>query len=128
MTKKVYLAGRFSKFDNWKEQVKQVKGFEFFDPETDSNQSSPETFYPDDLNAVKSSDILFAYPGQAPCEGTWIEIGYFIANKTRKPGDLCDDLIIVWPNGRADLSIEFVKKTGAVLGTLDEAIKYLKGL
>jgi hypothetical protein len=123
--KKVYLAGRFSRFDNWKEKVKLVEGFDFYDPETDSNQSSSKTFYPDDLAAVKSADILIANPGLVPCEGTWIEIGYFIAHNTKTPGELCKNLIIVWQGGRPDLSVEFVKKAGVTVGTVEEAIDYL---
>ncbi len=126
--KRVYLAGLFSEYDNWKDEFKKVEGFDFFNPEIHSDQSSPDTFFPDDLAAVKASDILIAYPGTAPCEGTWIEVGYFIANKTEKPGDLCRNLIIIWQNDRIDWSIEFVKKAGVVVETVDEAIKYLEGL
>jgi nucleoside 2-deoxyribosyltransferase len=109
--KKLYLAGQFSEYDNWKEEVKAIDGFDFFDPEFDSDQSTPDNFYPDDLTAVKNSDILIASPGTSPCEGTWIEVGYFIATHTKTPGDFCESLIIIWPKERIDWSIEFVKKS-----------------
>jgi len=124
--KKVYLAGQFSEYDRWKDTIKKVDGFDFFDPEIHSNQINPDTFYPDDLAAVKDSDILIASPGTTPCEGTWIEVGYFIANKIKAPGDFCKDLIIIWPDDRIDWSIEFVQKAGVIVKTNKEAIKELK--
>jgi hypothetical protein len=126
MNKKVYLAGQFSKFDKWKSVIARTPGFDFFDPETDSDQSTPETFYPDDLKAVQSADILIASPGKSPCEGTWIEVGYFIASHTNSPGDFCENLIIIWPEDRIDWSLEFVKKTGRVVTTVSDAIEALK--
>jgi len=126
--KKVYLAGLFSEYADWKSEIKKVEGFEFFDPEIHSNQSSPNTFFPDDLAAVKSSDILIAYPGLAPCEGTWIEVGYFLANSTKRPSDFCRELIIIWQKDRLDWSMEFVKKAGVIVGSIDEAVNYLKEL
>jgi nucleoside 2-deoxyribosyltransferase len=125
---KVYLAGRFSEYDSWKDEVKKVQGFDFFDPEVHSNQSSPDTFFPDDLAAVKSSDVLIAHPGPAPCVGTWIEVGYFLANKNKKPGDFCKELIMIWQKDRIDWSLDFVKKAGVVVSSVDEAIEYLEGL
>lgn len=124
--KKVYLAGLFSEYANWKDEIKKIEGFDFFDPEIHSNQSSPDTFFPDDLAAVKSSDILIAYPGLAPCEGTWIEVGYFLANNTKDME--CKELIIIWQKNRLNWSMEFVKKAGVIVGSIDEAIDYLKGL
>lgn len=126
--KKVYLAGRFSKYDNWKEKIKKVDDFEFFDPEINSNQSSPDTFFPDDLKAVRSSDILIANPGLEPCEGTWIEVGYFLAHKTKISGDFCKELIIIWEKERINQSLDFVKKTGVIVSSVDEAVKHLKKL
>jgi nucleoside 2-deoxyribosyltransferase len=126
--KKVYLAGLFSEYSDWKSEIKKVKGFDFFDPEIDSNQSSPDTFFPDDLAAVKSSDILIAYPGLAPCEGTWIEVGYFLANNTKKSGDFCKELIIIWGKDRLDWSMKFVEKAGVMVGSIGGAVDYLKEL
>ena len=48
---KVYLAGQPSEYDKWKESFREIKGFEFYDPEIDSDQSSSETFFPQDLKA-----------------------------------------------------------------------------
>jgi len=126
--KRVYLAGLFSEYDVWKDEVKKAEGFDFFDPEVHSNQSSPDTFFPDDFAAVKLSDILIAYPGSTPCEGTWIEVGYFISNKTERPGDLCKNLIIIWQKDRINWSLEFVNKAGIIVSSVDEAIEYLKKL
>ena len=125
---KVYLAGQSNEHDqNWKELFKLVEGCEFHDWEVDSDQSSPDTYFPDDLHGVKSADIMIANPGTAPSEATWIEIGYFYANNTKTPGELCDNLIIIWQDIRVpEWSIDFVKKTGHVVSTFDEAINLLR--
>ncbi len=124
--KQVYLAGQFKEYDKWKNEISKVKDFDFFDPELHSNQSSSETFYPDDLSAVKQADILIASTGTTPCEGTWIEVGYFIATHTKSPGDFCENLIIIWPKERIDWSIEFVRKTGRIVENIEEAIAILE--
>jgi len=123
---KVYLAGQPSEYDTWKNSFKDIKGFEFYDPEIDSDQSSSETFFPQDLKAVSEADILIANPGLAPSEGTWIEIGYFLALNTKTPGEKCKRLIIIWNKERVNWSIEFVKKAGVIVSTVQEAIDTLK--
>ena len=127
---KVYLAGQPNEYsDNWKEDLKLVEGFDFYDWEFDSDQTSADTFFPDDLHAVKNADFMIANPGTAPSEGTWIEIGYFYANNTEKPGEFCDRLIIVWEEDRLPVwSIAFVKKAGFVVGSVSEAQEKLKEL
>lgn len=127
---KVYLAGQANEYENnWKEDFKKLDGFEFYDWEFHSDQSSPDNFYPEDLKAVKNADILVANPGIAPSEATWIEIGYFLANNTKKPGDTCNKLIIIWKEERLPKwSIEFVKKAGKVVSSVEEAIKELQKL
>jgi hypothetical protein len=128
MKKKVYLAGQSNEHDNnWKEKVKELSDFIFHDWEFDSDQTSPETYFPDDLSGVKSSDHMIANPGIAPSEGTWVEIGYFYSFHTKSPGDFCNNLIIVWNDERnPKWSIEFVKKVGHVVASVDEAIEKLK--
>jgi nucleoside 2-deoxyribosyltransferase len=128
--KKVYLAGQANEYEtNWKEKFKKLDGFDFYDWEFDSNQTSPNTFFPDDLNGVKKADFMVANPGLVTSEGTWIEIGYFYANNVKTPGDFCDKLIIIWSEDRnPKWSIEFVKKTGWVVSSVDEAINKLKYL
>ncbi len=130
MKLKVYLAGQTNEYENdWKEEFKKLKGFEFYDWEFQSDQTSPDTFFPDDLRAVKNADILVANPGIAPSEATWIEIGYFLALNTREPGDTCKRLIIIWKDEREPKwSIEFVKKAGMVVSTVKEAVIELKRL
>lgn len=127
---KVYLAGQSNEYENnWKEEFKKLGGFEFYDWEFDSDQTSPDTFFPDDLRAVKEADILVANPGIAPSEATWIEIGYFLANNTKTPGDTCPKLIIIWKDERLPRwSIEFVKKAGLVVSSVEKAISELKKL
>jgi len=127
---KVYLAGQPNEYENnWKEEFKKLKGFEFHDWEFDSDQTSPDTFFPDDIKAVKSSTILVANPGIAPSESTWIEIGYFLAHNTSKPGDTCRKLIIIWKDERMPKwSIEFVKKAGVVVKSVEKAIEELEKL
>lgn len=128
MTKKVYLAGQSNEYENnWKEKFKKLKGYSFHDWEFDSDQTSPDTYFPDDLKAIKSADIMVANPGVAPSEGTWIEIGYFHALNTKSPGDFCKRLIIIWKEDRKPTwSLDFVKKTGWVVGSVGEAIKKLR--
>lgn len=125
---KVYLAGQSSDYDTWKKSLKDIKGFEFYDPEIDSDQSSSDTFFPQDLKAVSEADILIANPGLAPSEGTWIEIGYFLALNTNTPGEKCKNLIIIWNKERVNWSIEFVKKAGIIVSTVQEAIDTLKDI
>lgn len=125
--KKVYLAGLSNEYGNsWKEDVKKVPGFEFHDWEFDSDQTSPDTFFPDDLKAVKEADILVANAGVTPCEGTWIEVGYFLALNTKCPGDSCKNMIIIWDKERIDWSLDFVQKAGIIVGTMEEALKELE--
>jgi nucleoside 2-deoxyribosyltransferase len=125
---KVYLAGQANEHDNnWKELFKKLDGFDFHDWEFDSDQTSPDTFFPDDLRAVSNADIMVANPGIAPSEATWIEIGYFYANNVKNPGDFCDRLIIIWNKNRLPRwSIEFVKKTGIIVESFEEALVKLK--
>lgn len=125
--KKVYLAGQPNEYENnWKEEFKKLPGFDFYDWEFDSDQTSPDTFFPDDLRAVFSSDILIANPGVASSEGTWIEIGAFYSRNIKNPGDFCDNLIIIWKESRnPKWSIEFVKKTGIVVSSIEEAVEEL---
>jgi len=119
---KVYLAGQPNEYeDDWKEKFQDIKECDFYDWESDSDQSSPDKFFPDDLNAIKTSDYLIANPGIAPSEATWIEIGNFYANNIEKPGDFCDRLIIIWNERRPRWSIEFVKKAGHIVNTVEEA-------
>jgi hypothetical protein len=126
MVKKVYLAGQANEYDPWRNQFKNLKGYDFYDPSTDSDQSSPETFFPQDLQAIRSANFLVANPTDKPSEGTWIEIGYFYALNTKKPGDFCKKLIIIWNKDRKPWSLEFVKKAGYVVSTISEAVKKLK--
>jgi hypothetical protein len=125
---KVYLAGQSNEpHNNWKEPVKKLEGFEFHDWEFDSDQTSPDTFFPDDMRGIASSDYMIANPWIAPSEATWIEIGYFYSFHTEKPGDFCNNLIMVWHDERMPKwSIEFVKKAGHVVRSVDEAIEKLK--
>ena len=127
---KIYLAGQPNEYENnWKERFKQLEQLDCYDWETDSDQSSPDNFFPQDLQAVKSADFLVANPGTAPSESTWIEIGYFYALNTKNPGDFCDKLIIIWKEEREPRwSIEFVRKSGFVVSTVEEAVEKLKQL
>lgn len=128
MKPQIYLAGPGNQYDTWRSEFKKIKDYKFYDPDTDSDQSSSETFFPQDLTAIKNSKILIANPGLAPSEGTWIEIGYFYALNVKKQGDFCNNLIIIWNNERLPWSIEFIKKAGHVVATVEEAIKLLQRL
>lgn len=123
--KKVYLAGQFSEYNGWKNSFENIDGFEFYNPEIDSNQYSSDAYFSKDLQAISDADILIANPGIAPSEGTWIEVGYFLARNNTVPGEKCDNLIIIWDKGRLDWSIEFVKKAGHVVRTVDDAVRKL---
>ncbi len=124
---KVYLAGQSNEHDNnWKEQFKNIESCDFHDWEIDSDQTSADTYFPDDLNGVKSADFLIANPGVAPSEATWIEIGYFYAHNVEAPGDQCPNLIIIWQDERnPKWSIDFVRKAGQVVSTFEEAVQLL---
>lgn len=124
---RVYLAGQPNEYENyWKEEFKKIDGLDIYDWEIHSNQTSPDTFFPDDLRGIKSSDYMIANPGIKTSEGTWIEIGYFYANNTRAPGEFCNRLIIIWKDERnPKWSIDFVKKTGWVVNSVEEAKKKL---
>lgn len=124
--KKVYLAGQPNQYDNWRKNFENIKGFDFYDPDTDSDQSSPNIFFPQDLKAVSEADILIANPGTPPSEGTWIEVGYFLALNTKTPGEQCKNIIIIWNEDRVKWSIEFVKKVGYVVNTAEEAVEKLQ--
>ncbi len=128
--KKVYLAGQPNEYENnWKEVFKKIPDFKFYDWEFDSNQISPENYFPDDLKAIQSADILIANPGLVSSEGTWIEIGYFYAEHTKQSGDLCKNLIIIWKKDRdPKWSMDFVRKTGIVVDSVKQAVKELKKL
>jgi hypothetical protein len=128
--KKVYLAGQPNQYESdWKEVFKKIPDFDFYDWEFDSDQTSPETFFPDDLKAVYSSDILVANPGVAPSEATWIEIGVFYKKHIANPGDICKNIIIIWKEDRSPKwSMDFVRKVGIVVGSVGEAINELKKL
>ena len=123
---KVYLAGQPDKYENnWKSVFKKIPDFDFFDWEIDSNQDSPDTFFPEDLQAVHNADILIANPGVAPSEATWFEIGAFYMKNTI-PGNFCKNLIIIWKEDRnPKWSIEFIKKAGIVVNNVEEAIQKL---
>jgi len=128
-SKKVYLAGQSNEYENnWKEDFKKIPDFDFYDWEFDSDQTSPDTFFPDDLNAINNADILVANPGVAPSEATWIEIGAFYMKKATL-GNCCEKLIIIWKDDRnPKWSIDFVKKAGKVVSSVEEAIVELKKL
>lgn len=122
--KKVYLAGQSNEHDsNWKEIFKDIPGCDYHDWEIHSDQTSPDTYFPDDMRGVKNADFMVANPGwEAPSEATWIEIGYFYAYHTKNPGDFCNQLIIIWQENRnPKWSMDFVKKSGHVVSTFEEA-------
>ena len=128
--KKVYFAGQPNQYDNdWKDEFIKIEEFEFYDPEIDSDQTSSKTFFPQDLVAVQNSNILVANPGIATSEATWVEVGYFLATHTKNAGDTCENLIIVWKDKREPKwPIEFIRKTGHLVTTLEEVRSKLKTL
>lgn len=127
---KVYLAGQSNQHDNdWKEVFKKFKGLSCYDWEFDSDQTSPDTFFPQDLQGIVNADYLVANPGVAPSEATWMEVGYFYSRNTKEPGDFCEKLIIIWkPERQPKWSIEFVKKAGFVVESIEEAAVKLRSL
>ncbi|MFA5841367.1 MAG: hypothetical protein WC835_00160 [Candidatus Paceibacterota bacterium] len=120
---KVYLAGQADEYENnWKKKFGDIGVCDFHDWEIHSDQTSPDTYFPDDLSGVKNSEYLIANPGVVSSEGTWIEVGAFYAYKTKSPGEFCDSLIIIWSENRnPKWSLDFVKKTGHVVLTVEEA-------
>ncbi len=127
--KKVYLAGQPNKYDPWRSAFADLNGFVFYDPDIDSDQSSPDTYFPQDLEAVSSADFLVANVGTKPSEGTWIEIGYFLRLSTKTPGEQSKRMVIIYPDDREPRwSIDFVKKSGLVVPTVEEAVHKLQEL
>lgn len=128
--KKVYLAGQSNEYENnWKEDIKKIPDFEFFDWEIHSDQTSPDTYFPDDMRAIFNADILIANPGVVSSEATWIEIGAFYGNNVKKYGDFCKNLIVIWSENRnPKWSIDFVKKTGIVVTSPEKAVIELNKL
>ena len=125
----VYLAGQWNEHDNnWKHEFDDMADVcDFHDPEIHSDQTSADTYFPDDLNGVKKSHIMIANPGIAPSEATWMEIGYFYATHMQEHGGSCHNLIIVWKEERnPKWSIDFIKKCGTVVSTVEEAKEELK--
>lgn len=121
----VYLAGQWNEYENdWKEIFKKIKSFDFFDPEIDSNQDR-DKFFEDDLTAIKKSNIMVANPGIAPSEATWAEIGYFYSLNTNKIGNPCKKLIIIWKKERPTWSLDFIKKMGIIVDSVEKAIEEL---
>lgn len=125
---KVYLAGQWNEYlNNWKNSFKKINEFSFYDPEADSDQSHVDKYFIDDLKGVKNTDIMIANPGLITSEGTWIEIGYFYALNTKKLGEFCDKLIIVWDKKRKPKwSLDFIKKIGIVVSSKNKAIEELR--
>ena len=125
----VYLAGQPKCYLDWKKSFYEIKEINCYDPFTDSNQDSPETFFPEDIKGISNSDFLVAHPGIAPSEGTWIEIGYFLALNTKNPGEKCKNIIIIWEDIRLPIwSKPFVEQAGTLVSTIDEALIVLKQL
>jgi hypothetical protein len=124
---KVYLAGQWNEYlNNWKDSFKKIDEFDFYDPEVDSDQNHVDKYFVDDLRGVRKADIMVANPGIIVSEGTWIEIGYFYALNTKKLGDFCHKLIIIWDKKRKPKwSLDFIKKMGIVVDSKNKAIKEL---
>lgn len=126
---KVYLAGQPNEYDPWRKEFKKLTDFDFYDSDIDSDQSSSNTFFPQDLQAIKNAAILIANPGTKPSEGTWIEIGYFLALNTINPGETCKKMIIIWNDDREPKwSVEFAKKAGILVNSVEKAVAELKKL
>ncbi len=121
--RRVYLAGQWNEHDNnWKQTFKQISGIEFYDPEIDSDQSSPDKYFPQDLEGIASSIMMVANPGIAPSEATWMEVGYFYALNTKVPGERCPRLIIVWKEERTPKwSVGFIQMAGILVNSIEEA-------
>jgi len=128
---KVYLAGQWNQYDNnWKIEFDDLKNnFDFYDPETDSNQTSPDTYFQDDLRGVINSQVMIANPGTIPAEATWIEIGVFYRSHVQNIGERCNKLIIVWKEDRnPKWALEFIKRAGIVVSSVAEAKVELRNL
>jgi hypothetical protein len=128
---KVYLAGQWNQYDNnWKREFDDLKdNFDFYDPEINSNQTSADTYFTDDLKGVMGSGIMIANPGIIPAEATWIEIGVFYRNNVKEIGERCNKLIIIWKEDRnPKWAIEFIKKAGIVVSNVSEAKVELRKL
>lgn len=93
---KIYLAGAFS---GWRDDViKALKKYdvEFYDPRTDTDQSSIHTFTTEDKNGVTGSDAIlcFAQEGHENLGMAW-EVG--IAVQAKKPIILVAETSFIFP-------------------------------
>lgn len=92
---RVYLAG--GKSEEWRRLVRRKwgRGVETFDPMADSRQGYIHQFTDDDVDALRSSDLLFAVVDYPRYTGLAAEIGY--ANALGIP------VVLVWTiGGRLD--------------------------
>lgn len=122
MKERAYLAGGWNEYnDNWKDKVKENKTYIYHDPELDSNQESPDTYFKDDVEAIKNADTFIGYASNIPSEAMFAEAGMFYASHVEKLGDFCEKLIIVWPEDRQpDWALPFLKKMGRVVNKLED--------
>jgi hypothetical protein len=128
MTKnKIYLAGPWDSYaDNWKTKIKKG-GLNYYDPQIDSNQTSSETFFPDDLRAIREADKMVVFPSDIPAEAAWFEMGYFYATHA-KDNEKLDSLIVIWKEDREPRwALKFLKMAGHIVSSIEEANKLLNG-
>ena len=128
MKNKVYLAGGFK--SNWSEKVKQLKGFDFFDPkdkeikEANRVDWDVNSYGKYDLHYIKMSDIVFVYVEKSnpSCIGLSVEAGFAKGlNKT---------VILVLEDNHETIKDNYLKFITQVaditFNDFDKALDYLK--
>lgn len=122
MKPKVYLAGGLN--SNWRDKVKKLDGFIFFDPAL-HNLNEPEQYSSWDFHHIKISDIIFGYMEKDNTSGFGLstEIGYsYGINKTII---LVDEKSMYDKNFKKYFAI--VRNCASVVfENFDDGIKYLK--
>lgn len=116
MKKKIYLAGAFT---SWRKQILENTKHDYYNPETDTDQSSICRFTSGDIDGVKLCDMIFVYSEEGSENvGSSMEIGVAVACKI--PVILCTNKKFIFPlHAGAALRI---------LNGLDVGIFYLNAL
>lgn len=120
--KKVYLAG--GKSQAWRKRVnRKWRGLAItFDPFTDSRQGAVYQFTNDDLNAIRSSDVVFAVVDYHVYTGLAAEVGF--AHALGIPVILVWDVTSEYTPGRVETFITAC--SAALFVDVDEAADFTK--
>ena len=116
---KVYLAGGL--YTNWQDKVKEgAPQHEYFDPRIDADGRYPFMYTGQDLEGVKSSDLVFAYFERTNPSGLGLakEVAWGVAFGK----------LIIFVDEHDRISSIVSACAGRTYTKLEPAIEYLRGL